>query len=75
MATVDYFLKIDGIDGESTDNKHKNEIDVLSWSWGETQSGTMAGGGGGGAGKVAMQEARWFRIGVKGSQGCGKSLR
>ncbi len=56
MATVDYFLKIDGIDGESTDNKHKNEIDVLSWSWGETQSGTMAGGGGGGAGKVAMQD-------------------
>lgn len=56
MATVDYFLKIDGIDGESTDSKHKNEIDVLSWSWGETQSGTMAGGGGGGAGKVAMQD-------------------
>ena len=56
MATVDYFLKIDGIDGESTDSKHKNEIDVLSWSWGETQSGAMAGGGGGGAGKVAMQD-------------------
>jgi type VI secretion system secreted protein Hcp len=56
MAAVDYFLKIDGIDGESTDDKHKSEIDVQSWSWGETNSGTHAGGGGGGAGKVSMQD-------------------
>src|SRR5687767_15445760 len=56
MAAVDYFLKIDGIDGESTDAKHKNEIDIESWSWGETNAGTHAGGGGGGAGKVAMQD-------------------
>jgi len=56
MAAVDYFLKIDGIPGESTDSKHKNEIDLESWSWGEANSGTSAGGGGGGAGKVAMQD-------------------
>jgi type VI secretion system secreted protein Hcp len=56
MAAVDYFLKIDGIPGESTDAKHKNEIDVESWSWGETNSGTHAGGGGGGAGKVSMND-------------------
>ena len=56
MAAVDYFLKIDGIQGESKADKHKNEIDVLSFSWGETQSGTFAAGGGGGAGKVAMQD-------------------
>jgi type VI secretion system secreted protein Hcp len=56
MAAVDYFLKLDGIDGESTDAKHKGEIDVLSWSWGSTNSGTHATGGGGGAGKVAMQD-------------------
>jgi type VI secretion system secreted protein Hcp len=53
MAAVDYFLKIDGIPGESTDHKHKDEIDVSSWSWGVTQSGTHAYGGGGGAGKSA----------------------
>jgi type VI secretion system secreted protein Hcp len=53
---VDYFLKIDGIQGESQDDKHKNEIDVKSWSWGETQTGTMSAGGGGGAGKVDMQD-------------------
>jgi type VI secretion system secreted protein Hcp len=56
MAAVDYFLKLEGVDGESTDDKHKNEIDVESWSWGETQSGTHSGGGGGGAGKVVMQD-------------------
>lgn len=56
MALVDYFLKIDGIEGESHDSKHKGEIDVESWSWGEAQSGTHAAGGGGGAGKVAMQD-------------------
>lgn len=53
---VDYFLKIDGIPGESADDKHKNEIDLMSWSWGESQAGTMARGGGGGAGKVDMQD-------------------
>lgn len=31
---VDMFLKIQGVEGESTDDKHKNEIDVLSFSWG-----------------------------------------
>src|SRR5205807_5379622 len=56
MAHVDFFLKIDGIDGESADHKHKGEIELDSWSWGEHQSGTHSGGGGGGAGKVAMQD-------------------
>ena len=52
----DAFLKLEGIQGESQDYKHKNEIDVLSWSWGETNMGTHATGGGGGAGKVQMQD-------------------
>src|SRR5690348_9578917 len=56
MAAVDYFLKIDGIEGESQDAKHKAEIDVQSWSWGETNMGTSAAGGGSGAGKVHMQD-------------------
>jgi len=53
---VDYFLKIDKIEGESADAKHKNEIDVESWSIGASQGGTFAYGGGGGAGKVQMQD-------------------
>jgi type VI secretion system secreted protein Hcp len=56
MAAVDYFLKIDGIQGESRDDRHKDEINIESFSWGETQSGTFAAGGGGGAGKVSMQD-------------------
>jgi type VI secretion system secreted protein Hcp len=56
VAAVDYFLKIDGIDGESPDGKHPNEIQIMSWSFGETQAGSHSGGGGGGAGKVIMQD-------------------
>jgi len=53
---VDYFLKIEGVEGESKDSKHKGEIDVLSWSWGESQSGSAATAGGHGSGKVSMQD-------------------
>jgi type VI secretion system secreted protein Hcp len=53
---VDMFLKIDGIKGESTADKHKDEIDVESFSWGVSQSGTMAFGSGAGAGKVQFQD-------------------
>jgi type VI secretion system secreted protein Hcp len=56
MAAVDYFLKIDTIDGESKADKHKKDIDIESFSFGASQSGTFAGGGGGGAGKVSMQD-------------------
>ena len=56
MAAVDYFIKFDGIKGESSDAKHKDEIDIESWSWGATHAGTGRGGGGGGAGKVSMQD-------------------
>ncbi len=59
-----WFLKIDGIVGESTDASHKDEIDVLSWSWGVTQSGGGAVGGGAGAGKAAFQDFQFVsRIG------------
>lgn len=34
VSANDMFLKIDGIKGESRDDKHKDWIDVLSWSWG-----------------------------------------
>ena len=52
----DIFLKIDGIDGESADGKHKDEIDVLSWSLSASNSGSMAYGGGGGAGRVSFND-------------------
>lgn len=68
-ASVDYFLKIGGIDGESTDAMHKGEIEILSWSWGETNTGVMsrAGGGGGGAGKVNIQDFHFTTVMSKAS--------
>jgi type VI secretion system secreted protein Hcp len=56
VAVADYFLKIDGIDGESQDHKHKGEIHLESWSWGESNAGSASHSGGGGAGKVSMQD-------------------
>jgi type VI secretion system secreted protein Hcp len=56
VAAVDYFLKVDGIEGESEDSKHGKEIEVLSWTWSESQQGSMGHGTGGGAGKVAMAD-------------------
>lgn len=34
MAQFDYFIKIDQIPGESTDDKHKDEIEVLKYWFG-----------------------------------------
>lgn len=53
---VDIFIKIGDIKGESMDTAHKDEIDVLNWSWGMTQSGNMHAGGGGGSGKVDIRD-------------------
>ena len=55
MAT-DIFLKIGDIKGESLDSKHKDEVEVFSWSWGVQQSGTMAYGGGAGEGRVSFND-------------------
>lgn len=53
---VDYFLKVDGIDGESQDANHKNEIQIMSWSWGASQVSSVAGTGGSGAGKASLSD-------------------
>jgi len=53
---VDMFFKIGDLKGESVDDKHKGEIDVLAWSWGMSQSGTTHMATGGGAGKVNVQD-------------------
>ena len=53
---VDMYLKIGDLKGESKDKSHKEEIDVLAWSWGMSNSGTTHMGGGGGAGKVSVQD-------------------
>jgi len=55
MAT-DFYLEIDGIKGESNDESHKDTIEIESFSWGCTNSGSFASGGGGGAGVVSFQD-------------------
>ncbi len=52
---VDMFLKIDGIKGESSDDKHKDEIQIESFSWGLAQA-RLARGGGGGQGRASFQD-------------------
>jgi len=53
---IDIFAKIGDIKGESLDNKHKDEIEVMSFSWGVTNSGSSGSGGGGGAGKASFHD-------------------
>ncbi len=53
---VDYFLKLDGIEGESEDEKHKKEIQILSWNWGANNVSSVSGTGGSGAGKVSLSD-------------------
>jgi type VI secretion system secreted protein Hcp len=53
---VDMFIKIGDIKGESQGDKHKDEIDVLSWSWGGTQSATGHIATGSGAGKADFHD-------------------
>ena len=49
-AQLDIFLKLEGIQGESVDEEHRDEIDVLGWGWQLSNLGTTHIGGGGGAG-------------------------
>jgi type VI secretion system secreted protein Hcp len=54
---VDIFLKLsNNIKGESQDEKYHDQIDILGWTWGLTQSGTTHMGSGGGGGKVNVQD-------------------
>jgi type VI secretion system secreted protein Hcp len=63
---VDMFLDIKGeIKGESQDDKHKDTIDVLAWSWGLSQSGSFHAGSGGGSGKANFQDislTKWVDV-------------
>jgi type VI secretion system secreted protein Hcp len=57
QAAVDMFLEIEGeIKGESMDRTYKDNIDVLAWSWGASQSGSFHFGAGSGAGRASFQD-------------------
>ncbi len=52
---IEYFLKLDGLPGESLSSKHPNEIELESWSWGASNPTTVSGSGLS-AGKVSMSD-------------------
>ena len=58
----DIFAKIGDIKGESLDSKHKDEIEVLSYSWGVTNAGSMAHGSGGGEGKATFHDLSFVHL-------------
>ena len=53
---IDTFLLMGDCKGESMVKGFEDQIQLLSWSWGMSQSGTTHIGSGGGAGKVNVQD-------------------
>ena len=66
-ALVDYFLKIDGVDGESPDQAYPNWIQVQAWQWSEDNAGRWGFGSGGGSGKVEMKDFEFRMVSNKAS--------
>ncbi|WP_058188926.1 Hcp family type VI secretion system effector [Terracidiphilus gabretensis] len=71
---VDFFLKLDSIDGESAADGHTNEISLLSFSWGGSQVSSVAGTGGSGAGKVSLENLHAMKYYDKASPSLFKAL-
>ena len=67
MAQRDYFLKIEGVDGESQDDKHKNEIDIDSFHIGANNTGSGHQGSGSGASKVMVHDMHLTKLADKSS--------
>ena len=58
---VDYFFKIDTVPGDSHDAHHPNEIEIISFSWGES-SATPLPASGAGAGKVQIEDVHFAAV-------------
>ncbi len=57
---IEYHLKFGTIKGESAATKHKEEIELLSWSWGASNPTTIVGAGMS-AGKVSMSDLNFTK--------------
>ncbi len=60
MAT-DMYLKIEGVEGESMRGEHEKEIQILSWSFGGTNSASLDSESGGGAGRADFQDVSFTK--------------
>lgn len=66
-ALVDYFLKIEGVEGESPDKGYPNWIQLQAWQWAEENAGRWGFGSGGGSGKVEMKDFEFHMVSNKAS--------
>lgn len=54
--SIDAFLKVDGVLGESVDAKRAGASAILSWSWAVEQPGSSQDGGGSGVGRADYRD-------------------
>jgi type VI secretion system secreted protein Hcp len=66
-AAVAMFLRLEGVEGESTDEAHEGEIDLLSIDW-KTSVRVDSKGSGSGAGKVDVQDINIVKLVDKSSR-------
>lgn len=66
VAASDYYLKLDGVKGETTKGGHSQQIEIQSYSWGSTRSAIGSATGGAGSGKVKFNELATTRPAAKG---------
>jgi type VI secretion system secreted protein Hcp len=58
----DLFMKLGDIAGESKQDGHTGEIEIMSWSWGATQSGSTQSISGSTAGKVNVHDLTFTKL-------------
>ena len=57
----DAFLKVEGVQSESTRAGHEKEIELISFSWGAANPTSIGIGGGGGSGKVSVSTFNFMK--------------
>jgi type VI secretion system secreted protein Hcp len=62
-----FYLKLDNIDGESRDDVHKKEIEILDFTFGVSNTGSRHGGSGGGSGQAHVQDIGFTKYADKSS--------
>lgn len=73
--SVDYYLKIQGVEGESQVVGHKDEIQMLAWGFGVSHTGTAElGSGMSSSGRANFAEFQLSKLMDKASGPCLKSM-
>src|SRR5690606_41125739 len=67
MASADYYLKIDTIEGESEAADFEKQMQIESWSFGASNAGSAVQGTGLGVGKVSLQDFHFVVLNGKAS--------